>query len=257
MNRSVRFGLRTTSPAWTTVYPGVVQRWRASGNCKPDYEITPESTIAETLSGWAYDFDFYMDICFSIEAEFGVRPPEGAWLEFLKSSQRWESISFQELSEFVAQHVEQIEVRPVEVLGKTCLPAACFAVLEHCAAGCEVPHVWPSHDIWAEVGATKIEQFWRRARWTFPALPPLRTTWLSKISSTFNVLAVITGLACLGSCLICNTAGPAAAALLLLATVMSAAIAMVIRDINNRLPDGIRTFRDLSLRLAEQQCAVP
>ena len=178
------------------------------------------------------------------------------------------TLTFGAWAEFVAQRNRVEELRPTFVLGRSCRPAGAFRATERVAREVcpRVAPFAPSTRIRAPLRGPRLREFWNRLRWqNGDTLPPLRRTTRNYVadaalSPVAHLVLLLIGLLTFtgtGATLALNP-GPAfglgVLAVVLLATGMFA-LDRLWGYLENPLPAGYRTFRDLALGLAASSTA--
>jgi len=202
------------------------------------------------------------------ESFFGFQCPQADWEEFfgcnLKTKDEWEAkagprFTFGGLADFIAERVEVVPLEPASVLGKACDAAGAFRAIETVARQLRpgIRAFGPSTPIRRVFIAGRLTTFWNRLRWmTEEALPPLRTTMVTKLrwaccavgafmSIVISIFAIVTTIHAewLGA-----LRGLGAALCAALCTVV---IYQLLARADNRLPPGLRTFKDLATAIAK------
>ncbi|MGD8450720.1 MAG: hypothetical protein PVJ57_02780 [Phycisphaerae bacterium] len=108
----------------------------------------------------------------------------------VRSRAKWEAeygprCTFAEFARFIAGRASAPTLEPVVVLGKPCLTAGAFGVIEHTVAAMQpgTPRFAPSTPVADVIRGRCLRQVWERLRWiSEDRLPPLRPTWTDRLT---------------------------------------------------------------------------
>ena len=227
--------------------------------------ITPSlrvDTALKSTGEWEED-DFDNLVCL-LESRLGFRGPTEEWGQFCGaglSGADWEDFAkehfrFEDLTSFVVDWLDRVRIEPKRVLGKECLPAGAFHALVDVVSEIKpgVKRFGPSMLIKKRLREQELDHVWRRLAWFGETPPPLRRTLVTKTANisiwafVISLVAVVSGIAMMDF-------GPTEVVGLLLfvlglyCVLPSLILAALLSRIDDRLPEGFRTFRDLAVFL--------
>lgn len=237
----------------------------------PDEKPLPGEPIdahLKRMDVW-HDSDLF-DLFRRCEKTFGFKVTPAEWKAFFEGGAAdaadWERnvaprMTYEALADFVIDRTRAISFEPVEIAGRRCGPAGAFyGICE--AAGqvlLKVERFAPSSSILRHLGRSRVETLWERLSWDrLDALPPLRRCWSDRFAS--GVFLWDFAMGAVGAAFLC--AGEPDLTLLFAAFASLLLVPyLVLRRLENPLPNGIVTFGDLARRLAEvgvgQAAALP
>jgi hypothetical protein len=251
---------------------GLRSVWQELGFDAAAVKAEQRIDLALRATGDWEEIDF-ADVIYCIERYFGFKATDEEWgrwfgaRPYVTSEQRWEKefaprFTFGGLAEFVAARAEAPAFAPMYVFGRSCEPAGAFRLIQRIVT--EVSsrsHGFaPSTLLSAHLSVGQMRRLWGRLRMlTCDRMPQLASRptaplerFVAHCLSLWPVRAA--GQAALALALIAATvAGCLFLALATLALLGLAAWAVVrISDEScNPLPPQIKSFRDLSVALAE------
>ncbi len=218
--------------------------------------------VLRTVDCWD-EIDF-ADVIECIERRFGFHCADSEWDELLGTSLTpagWEAhaennFTFRSLAVFIAERLETVTIEPVSILGSRCAQVGAFRAVEAVARELapDTRRFAPSTRLRKRFHGERLETLWARIRWiTGGRIPELQVTLLTTMTMLTGMIGM---LACMVSPLALCTcyeyidgvwldiafgAIPAGIALLL--------VSLILHKLDNRLPIGIATFRDLAERM--------
>jgi hypothetical protein len=159
-------------------------------------------------------------------------------------------VTLNQLADFFVNRVPAVSFGPVEIAGVECAHAGAFLGVRDAARNIAgMPRFAPSTPIRSRLSRTQLASLWSRVRWASGnALPPLRSRWYDRAACLF----VLTMMGLLGSGVAALFWG-AFAALLHAASFckLSWVLLSLAERFENPLPEGIETFEDLAVVIAE------
>lgn len=208
-----------------------------------------------------------LELLWGIERCFGLRLRWAEWNEFpgprITTVEEWETkvgprYTFGRLADFIGERVEVVALGSISVLGKPCDLAGAFQAIELVAKQVRPrgPAFGPSTPINRVLVGAVLSTFWDRLRWmTEEAIPPLRTTTLTRLRRTCCAVGVLASLVLLIWTLTALFRAEWLGALRHFGMVPcfvlgTFALCRLMARLDNRLPDGLRTFKDLAAAVA-------
>ena len=229
--------------------------------------ITPSTRIDSVLRidrelGEEGDFHYLSS---SIEWRLGFRIQPDRWTRFCGgglSDADWEDFAkehfrFEDLTSFVVNWLDRTRIEPKRVLGKECLPAGAFHALVDMVSEIkpDVKRFGPSTLIRKRLRGKYLERVWQRLAWFGDPPPPLRRTLVTKTADILAWAFIISLVALVGGMAMMHF-GPTEVVGLLsfilgfYGVLPSVFLAGLLSRVDDRLPEGFRTFRDLAIFLA-------
>jgi len=238
-------------------------------------------TAIRQIPGWE-EVDF-ADVLDLTAARFGVRLSDEEARAFCGDElapDEWERFAgkhftLDALATLIARKLACVRIRPDAAFGKACVPAGCFVAIReiadelfegHCRFG-------PSDTISRFFRGRDLELLWPRLRWlSCDQIPELRATWLTSLSGVLFGMGVLSGMTfgvlflifAAVSAFSSPISGPEWSAYVIIGWMLCLAIvavalpgAWLAHRFDDRVPDGIRTFRDLAMLMAQGRASVP
>ena len=237
-----------------------------------DVAFTEKTSLVEFFNRNAgYAFDVELSLIWAIEETFGFYCSMQEWKVFFSVAENGLVFAktFNDLFEFIVSHTEAVSFEPITVFGKPCVPAGLFCGIENIASQIneKCKPFAPSTPIRQRLRGRSLDVFWNRLQWiSVGQLPELqKESWVSKILYTFLCLLIAVTVCPLIvlfaiSILELVSTGITFAAILTCITLASTLFVLLMPGISSwviyqfrcPLPDGIVTFRDLSLALIKE-----
>lgn len=243
---------------------GLREVWASLGS--DNRGLRPEMRIdtAMKADGWFDEVDL-AEVFYKLEQFFGFTCTQEEWSDWFglaianQDMAEWDRVvaprlTFGALTQFIAARTTVVaSFDPISVFGRPCASAGAFTGLQQLAAA--VTHdptpFAPSARITDTLRGSDLDGFWTRLRWmTEGVLPGLPKFWpaVACLTTCLGVVALIVGVGTALAACDALVLGPALAVVgICWATVWAC------NRFTRRLPTGIETFRDLSLRIAHHR----